>query len=65
VTDWQPIETMPMREAVLVPTEDGTAMAKRFHRYISVKGWDFDMYLFEGEPNYPTHWMPIPEGPKP
>jgi hypothetical protein len=28
VTDWQPIETMPMREVALVPTDDGTAMAK-------------------------------------
>ena len=65
MTDWQPIETMPMREVVLVPTEDGTVMAKRFYRYISVKGWDCEYNLCEGDRGYPKVWMPIPEGPKP
>ena len=65
MTDWQPIETMPMREVVLVLTEDGVAMAKQFFRYVTIRGWDYEYSLCEGSLGYPKVWMPIPEGPKP
>ena len=65
-TQWQPIETCPDLEDVLVT--NGNVIA------ISMNFWnpERDEYVWEGGSNYPpsnwlrpiTHWMPLPELPE-
>ena len=58
--DWQPIETGPRDGTVVLcwPRDTEHATAR----------WDFDRWaiLCCGQGHYDiTHWMPLPEGPKP
>ena len=67
VLAWQPIETAPMGKALL--GEDGPCILLGWNNNIHVVigryerlGWT-DGY--GGAIHDPTHWMPLPESPKP
>lgn len=59
MSEWQPIETAPTNERVLVyESFNGSFdihIVKWFNGY-----WESNM----GAQFYPTHWMPLPEPPK-
>ena len=56
---WQPIETAPKGEQVLVLWLDGRAISSStLCRY--PHGWDWEHSV-----ESPTHWMPLPEPPEP
>jgi len=77
VTQWQPIETAPYNEAVLVLRRDRSMHVARVGGY-AAKRWgildaDFGnascMFFFpldgkEDADDAPTHWMPLPEAPQ-
>jgi hypothetical protein len=61
MTDWQPIETVPIRSHVLVfrPTDPQSIVVairpNESERIATIPGyWDI----------HPTHWMPLPEPPR-
>ncbi len=66
MTDWQPIETAPFSVPVLV--WDGQVTVGRQAKYPDGKciWWVHDTYGFceDGQIYKPTHWCPLPEGPK-
>jgi hypothetical protein len=68
---WQPIDTAPNDENVLVfvpPDDDegsGIMGVARFHRYARGDGgwWQWDSEYWPVDIS-PTHWMPLPEPPQ-
>ena len=70
MSEWQPIETAPEDETVLVWAEDGWIMCADLILMSEYGGYDYcdgsrmwvdndHSLLFR-----PTHWMPLPEPPK-
>lgn len=73
MTDWQPIETAPQDGTPILATS-GQIMPEIWR-------WESDMYATRPNPSWlpmdrimgkawarahqPTHWMPLPEPPKP
>ena len=63
-SDWQPIDTVPYGEIILVSAKRGTEAAFR------VAGYPFDHWKRCLSCNTkvaiisPTHWMPLPEPPE-
>ena len=64
VTDWQPIETAPKDERVLLT--NGWFVASGAY-----EPWPVDGFIFHRETDDdcgidpdPTHWMPLPEPPQ-
>lgn len=55
--EWQPIETAPKGEVVLVYSSHGVDIA---HFGLLYEGWLDENY----EDIDPTHWMPLPPPPK-
>jgi hypothetical protein len=59
---WQPIETAPMDEPILIPPTKRLGMCVAMHH--SRDGWVTETPS-EWVPIYPpTHWMPLPEPPE-
>lgn len=66
MSEWQPIESVPMDGTEVDLWVDGSRETNFRWREVGVKGWAKE----EGYPSYvrilvgkPTHWMPLP--PKP
>lgn len=61
VSGWQPIETAPSGEAILVAYDDGSVEG------ITAEGNDYDFRPYRGRRIIgvitPTHWMPLPTPP--
>lgn len=62
--EWRPIKTAPLSQAILV--WDGKFSGEARY-YDSAKGW----WWVSGDPTdyydrqcFPTHWMPLPDGPE-
>ena len=59
--EWQPIETAPINIYVLVFCDDikisvqNAGLLGQKRSWVDDAGWKF----------HPTHWMPLPEAPKP
>ena len=63
MADWQPIETAPREQAVLVcePRRVGAGSYLLVARSRDGKSW----WSIPGVYNcYPTHWMPLPDPPR-
>lgn len=58
--DWQPIETAPKDEDILLAHPDGSMMIGRRNR----AGTAWDDGDFRDHENWPTHWMPLPAPPE-
>ena len=59
---WQPIETAPKDQEILVWTEDDGAFVAFW--WPVRKCWRWTSYDLHGdELLHPTHWMPIPDPP--
>lgn len=63
--EWQPIETAPFMETVLVwgPGWRCGFPGKRYGEYGAVMIDTCELEA-KGRPEYATHWMPLPEPPK-
>jgi hypothetical protein len=57
---WQPIETAPKDESVLLLLENPRNIIEA---YMTETGW-VDCWCSYVAPYKPTHWMPLPEPPK-
>jgi hypothetical protein len=68
MSDYQPIETCPHDELVLLWTEHDS-YRPTIGKYCPHRGHWLDIEFFEIAYNYkfkdPTHWMPLPMGPNP
>lgn len=63
--EWQPIETAPKdgtRFWAYDPTSEEKQMACWWQNDFGM--WEGWMNVWDNEPN-PTHWMPLPDPPKP
>jgi hypothetical protein len=68
---WQPIETAPKDEMVLVWSEDGWAICAELVSMSDYGGYDDfgECYMWVSDDDlrllfFPTHWMPLPEPPR-
>jgi hypothetical protein len=65
---WQPIETVPKGVDVLIALPDGSVMSAKLSDTYRHWQWMSNADLFEcfypQIQGSPTHWMPLPEGPK-
>lgn len=61
MSEWQPVETMPLEVTVLAYTLQGAmGLATREEHGIAKHG----ITLYMGRDNSVTHWMPLPAPPK-
>ena len=61
---WQPIETAPKDQSVLVVSDGGNMWMATF-RYVGPRvGERWESSGFGRLPFQPTHWMPLPKPPK-
>lgn len=58
---WQPIETAPKKQAVLV-TQNGDVAIGWCSPLVDGDYWDINPY--SDDITAPTHWMPLPAPPK-
>lgn len=73
MTDWKPIETAPKDKAILVCCDSGAVFAVRWgpladDEWVILGGSDMDYRDQQGRlmrKRVPTHWMPLPDPPKP
>ncbi len=70
--NWQPIETAPKDgQPILLGWTGGSSdlgfwVADPSRNYWELTGWFlWDSNVLCDRPSKPTHWMPLPEGPKP
>jgi len=62
MSEWQPIDTAPWDELILVGPTKRMGICVAMHD--SREGWVTET-ISEWSPIYaPTHWMPLPEPPK-
>jgi hypothetical protein len=61
MSEWQPIETAPKDEVILVYDGDDIYMAEWDDSFNS-RGWR--LYIDGARLYRTTHWMPLPEPPK-
>ena len=62
---WQPIETAPIMEAVLVYGRDCKYPCSASWSGIEDEEWFADAGgVIHGEIGWPTHWMPLPAPPE-
>ena len=64
MVEWQPIETAPYCERVLILFDNGHIEDATIHEGSDGRGWSY--CLFDGETmiDKPTHWMPLPDPPE-
>ena len=64
MSEWQPIESAPLDEPVLV-WDGQVTVAKQTHYKHGNRWWVWDTYGFceDGEIYEPSHWMPLPSPP--
>lgn len=64
--EWQPIETAPSFESVLVYNEDKLAFGESAKYAIAIRSEHPQraMWVCRFGEIKPTHWMPLPEAPK-
>jgi len=55
-TEWQPIETAPEQQEVLVWCKHGVRIAAYLHGWWATVPGSYTAY--------PTHWQPLPESPE-
>lgn len=64
---WQPVETAPKNEAVLIAGGDVLyPIVASLNKTKDRESWDLDVQgaiLAEEIADAPTHWMPLPEAP--
>ena len=65
MSEWQPIDTAPKDQTCLVSTPGGAVWWATFRLRGTRTGWRWEAPGLGALRWQPTHWMPLPEPPKP